>query len=114
MRPSRRGVCDGAGDDITRLSRSPSADASKVPSAVGGRASQFREFTMTDNTFKAANRHEVRATRYRQLAAKYDARAGDASSPFVCAQMRRTAEDYLVRAIGELRVAERQKQEHAG
>jgi hypothetical protein len=69
---------------------------------------------MTNNILAAANRHEARATRYRQLAAEYDARAGDVSSPFLCAQMRRTAEEYLVRAIGELRVAERQKQKPAG
>jgi hypothetical protein len=69
------------------------------------------EFTM-DDTFSAANRHETRANRYRQLAAECDARARDAPSPFLCAQLRRTAEEYLVRAIGELRVAERQKQKH--
>jgi hypothetical protein len=69
---------------------------------------------MTEGTFTAANRHEARANRYRQLAAEYDTRAGDAASPYVCAQMRRTAEDYLVRAIGELRVAERQKQKRSG
>lgn len=67
-----------------------------------------------DNTFTATNRHEARASRYRQIAADYDAQAGDASSPFLCAQFRRTAEEYLVRAIGELRVAEREKQQGAG
>jgi hypothetical protein len=69
---------------------------------------------MMDNTLSAMNRHEVRASRYRQLAAEYDAQAGDASSPFLSAQLRRTAEEYLVRAIGELRVAEREKQHHGG
>jgi hypothetical protein len=72
------------------------------------------EFTTMDNTFAAANCHEARANRYRQLALEFDARAGDASSPSLCAQMRRTAEEYLVRAIGELRVAERQKQKRTG
>jgi hypothetical protein len=71
-------------------------------------------FTIMGNAITAASRHEARATRYRQLAAEYDARPGDVSSPFLCAQMRRTAEEYLVRAIGELRVAERQKQKRAG
>jgi hypothetical protein len=69
--------------------------------------------TMND-TYPNANRHEARATRYRQIAAQYDAQAGDASSPFLCAQLRRSAEEYLVRAIGELRVAEREKQHHGG
>jgi hypothetical protein len=67
------------------------------------------EFTM-NSTLVVTNRHEARAARYRQLAAEYDARASDAASPFVCAQLRRTAEEYLVRAIGELRIAERQSQ----
>jgi hypothetical protein len=67
-----------------------------------------------DKIFAATTRHEARASKYRQLAAEYDARAGNASSPFIGAQMRRTAEEYLVRAIGELRVAERHKQKHAG
>jgi hypothetical protein len=67
-----------------------------------------------DNTFTATNRHEARAARYRQLAAQYDAQSRDASSPFLCAQFRRTAEEYLVRATGELRVAEREKQQGVG
>ncbi len=67
-----------------------------------------------DSTFTATDRHEARASRYRQLAAQYDAQSRDASIPFLCAQFRRTAEDYLVRAIGELRVAEREKQQRAG
>jgi hypothetical protein len=67
-----------------------------------------------DNAFTATNRHEARAGRYRQLAAQYDAQSRDASSPFLCAQFRRTAEEYLVRAIGELRIAEREKQRAGG
>jgi hypothetical protein len=67
-----------------------------------------------NNTLTPTNRHEARASRYRQLAAEYDAQSRDASSPFLCAQLRRTAEEYLVRAIGELRVAEREKQQRAG
>jgi hypothetical protein len=72
------------------------------------------EFTAMANTSSAANRHETRASRYRQLAAEYDAQAGDTSSPFLSAQLRRTAEEYLVRAIGELQVAERQRQKRGG
>jgi hypothetical protein len=72
------------------------------------------EFTTMDNTFTATNPHEARASRYRQLAAEYDAQSRDAASPSVGAQLRRTAEEYLVRAIGELRVAEREKQQRAG
>jgi hypothetical protein len=72
------------------------------------------EVSMMEDTLAATNRHEARASRYRQLAAQYDAQSRDASSPFLCAQFRRTAEEYLVRAIGELRVAEREKQRGAG
>jgi hypothetical protein len=67
-----------------------------------------------DNTFTATNRREARTGRYRQLAAQYDAQSRDASRSFLCAQFRRTAEEYVVRAIGELRVAEREKQQGAG
>jgi hypothetical protein len=72
------------------------------------------EFTTMDSTVIATNPHEVRASRYRQLAAEYDAQSRDAASPFLCAQLRRTAEEYLVRAIGELRVAEREKRQRVG
>jgi hypothetical protein len=114
VRPSRRGVFEGAGGHTPGSVKRHPRCSCNVPSAVGGRASQFHGVTTMDNTFTATNRHETRANRYRQLAAQYDARSRDASSPFLCAQFRRTAEEYLVRAIGELRVAEREKQQGAG
>jgi hypothetical protein len=56
------------------------------------------------------NDPETRARRYQMAAAEYADRARDTSSPFVRAFFRHIAEEYLVRADGELRVLERKKQ----
>jgi hypothetical protein len=50
---------------------------------------------------------ETRAKRYRMVAADYADLARDASAPFLRADFHRISEDYLVRADGELRVAQR-------
>jgi hypothetical protein len=49
-----------------------------------------------------------RAERYRQVAAEYSELANDASSPFLRTHYRRLAEEYRLRAEGELRVLERE------
>jgi hypothetical protein len=56
---------------------------------------------------------ETRARRYHQVAAEYADRARDTSSPFLRAFFRHVAEEYLVRADGELRVSDRRKQIHS-
>jgi hypothetical protein len=53
---------------------------------------------------------ETRAKRYYQAAADYAGLARDTSSPFLRAFFQHVAEEYLVRADGELRVLGRQKQ----
>jgi hypothetical protein len=49
-----------------------------------------------------------RAERYRLMAAEYSEWAKDASAPFLRTHYRRLAEEYRLRAEGELRVLERE------
>jgi hypothetical protein len=60
-----------------------------------------------DDAFSRNHDPETRAKRYRMVAAEYADLARDASAPFVRAYFHRISEDYLVRADGELRVAQR-------
>jgi hypothetical protein len=60
-----------------------------------------------DDAFTRIRDPETRARRYRMIAGEYADLARDASAPFLRAYFHRIAEDYLVRADGELRVAQR-------
>jgi hypothetical protein len=51
---------------------------------------------------------EKRADRYRKVAAEYAVLSKDASEPFLRSYYLRTAEEYLVRADGELRMSARE------
>jgi hypothetical protein len=66
-----------------------------------------------EDVFSATGNPETRAKRYHQVAAEYADRARDSSSPFLRAFFQHVAEEYLVRADGELRVLKRQKQIHS-
>jgi hypothetical protein len=70
-------------------------------------------FSVTSNPDSVTSNPETRAKRYHQAAAEYADRAKDTSSPFLRAFFRHVAEEYLVRADGELRVLNRQKQIHS-
>jgi hypothetical protein len=59
-----------------------------------------------DDAFSRIHDPETRAKRYR-IVAEYADLARDASAPFLRADFHRISEDYLVRADGELRVAQR-------
>jgi hypothetical protein len=50
----------------------------------------------------------IRADRYQRLARQYFELAKEASSPSLSASYQRTAEEYRVRAQGELRVLKRE------
>jgi hypothetical protein len=52
---------------------------------------------------------EKRARRYRSVAAEYTGLSKDAADPFLRSYYLRIAEDYFVRAQGELRILEREK-----
>jgi hypothetical protein len=52
---------------------------------------------------------QKRARRYRSIAAEYAGLSKDAADPFLRSSYLRVAEDYLVRAQGELRILEREK-----
>jgi hypothetical protein len=54
------------------------------------------------------NNTRMRADRYQKVAGEYCDLAKAASSPFLQEYFQRTAEDYRVRAQGELRVLERE------
>jgi hypothetical protein len=58
----------------------------------------------TNGTQNAARRAE----RYRQVAIEYSELANDASSPFLRTHYRQLAEEFRLRAEGELRVLERE------
>jgi hypothetical protein len=61
-----------------------------------------------DDPFSEIQNPARRAERYRQVAAAYSEWAKDASSPFLRTHYRRLAEEYRLRAEGELRVLERE------
>jgi hypothetical protein len=61
-----------------------------------------------DDPFKQTRDPRVRADRYRRLAWQYFDLANETSSPALSASYQHTAEEYLVRAQGELRVLERE------
>jgi hypothetical protein len=61
-----------------------------------------------DDPFSGMKNPARRAERYRQTAAEYSELANDASSTFLRTYYRRIAEDYRLRAEGELRVLERE------
>ena len=65
-----------------------------------------------EDVFSPTSDPETRAKRYHQAAAEYAERARDASSPFLRVFFRHVAEEYLVRADGELRVLDRRKRVH--
>jgi hypothetical protein len=65
-----------------------------------------------ESVFAATSNPETRAKRYHKAAAEYAGRAQDTTSPFLRAFFWHIAEEYLVRADGELRVLDRQKQIH--
>jgi hypothetical protein len=52
---------------------------------------------------------QKRARRYRSVAAEYAGLSKDAADPFLRSYYLRIAEEYLVRAQGELRILEREK-----
>jgi hypothetical protein len=65
-----------------------------------------------ESVFSATSSPETRAKRYQKAAAEYADRARDSSSPFLRAFFQHIAEEYLVRADGELRVLNRLNQVH--
>jgi hypothetical protein len=61
-----------------------------------------------DDPFKPTRDPRVRAERYQRLARQYFSLAKEASSPSLRAEYQHTAEDYRLRAQGELRLIERE------
>jgi hypothetical protein len=61
-----------------------------------------------DDPFRQTRDPRMRADRYQRLARQYFDLAKEASSPSLRADYQRTAEDYRVRAQGELRLLERE------
>jgi hypothetical protein len=61
-----------------------------------------------DDPFKQARDPKMRADRYHRLAWQYFELAKETSSPSLSATYQRTAEEYRLRAQGELRVLERE------
>jgi len=61
-----------------------------------------------DDPFRQMRDPRMRADRYQKVAGEYYELAKEASSPSMRAYFQRTAEDYRIRAEGELRVLERQ------
>jgi hypothetical protein len=61
-----------------------------------------------DNPFRQTRDPKVRAERYQRLARQYFDLAKEASSPSLRSDYQRTAEEYRVRAQGELRLLERE------
>jgi hypothetical protein len=66
-----------------------------------------------ESVFSETSNPETRARRYHQAAAEYADLARDTGSPFLRAFFRHVAEEYLVRADGELRVLDRRKHTHS-
>jgi hypothetical protein len=65
-----------------------------------------------DDPFSRMQDPAKRAERYRKVAAEYYDLAKEASSPSLRAYFQRVAEEYRVRAQGELRVLERGRCRH--
>jgi hypothetical protein len=61
-----------------------------------------------DDPFNQMRDPRKRADRYQKVAGEYYELAKEASSPFLRAYFQRVAEEYRVRAQGELRVLERE------
>jgi hypothetical protein len=61
-----------------------------------------------DDPFRQTRDPRMRADRYHRLARQYFELAKGTSSPSLSASYQRTAEEYRVRAQGELRVLERE------
>ena len=61
-----------------------------------------------DDPFSSMPDPSRRADRYRKVAAEYSELAKDAASPFLRTYYWRIAEEYRVRAEGELRVIEQE------
>jgi hypothetical protein len=61
-----------------------------------------------DDPFRQTRDPGVRAERYQRLARQYFDLAKEASSPSLRAEYQHTAEEYRVRAQGELRLLERE------
>jgi hypothetical protein len=85
---------------------------SEAPTAVAPLVGAFR-FTQLrsepmDNPFRQTRDPKVRAERYQRLARQYFDLAKEASSPSLRSDYQRTAEEYRVRAQGELRLLERE------
>jgi hypothetical protein len=59
--------------------------------------------------FNGVYDREKRARRYRVIAAEYADLSKDTADPFLRSYYLRVAEDYWVRAQGELRISEREK-----
>ncbi len=61
-----------------------------------------------DDPFRQTRDPKMRAERYQRLARQYFELAKEVSSPYLRADYQRTAEEYRVRAQGELRLMERE------
>ena len=61
-----------------------------------------------DDPFRQTRDPKMRADRYQRLARQYFELAKGVCSPYLRADYQRTAEEYRVRAQGELRVLERE------
>ena len=61
-----------------------------------------------DDPFKQIRDPRVRADRYQKMAGEYFELAKSATSPFLRASYQHTAEEYRIRAQGELRLMERE------
>jgi len=61
-----------------------------------------------DDPFRQTRDPKVRADRYQKMAGEYFELAKSATSPFLRASYQHTAEEYRIRAQGELRALERE------
>jgi hypothetical protein len=61
-----------------------------------------------DDPFRQTRDPKVRADRYQKMAGEYFELAKSATSPFLRASYQHTAEEYRIRAQGELRLSERE------
>jgi hypothetical protein len=61
-----------------------------------------------DDPFRQARDPRVRADRYQKMACEFFELAKSATSPFLRASFRHTAEEYRIRARGELRALARE------
>jgi hypothetical protein len=61
-----------------------------------------------EDPFRQTRDPKVRADRYQKMAGEYFELVKSATSPFLRASFQRSAEEYRIRAQGELRVLERE------